>query len=253
MIDLSVFFSAVRKTLFPNGLTKGQVDGMEKTISYWEENWPRMPLDEMAYVLATIYHETGKVMRPVKEGGGERYLRSKKYFPHIGVGLIQITWAQNWKRWGINSIDDGLSWPIALRATFEGMVTGAFTGKRLSDYIGKGRRDYVNARRIINGIDKAQLIAGYAEKFRAALIAAEQHEPIAPPKPDVASAEFIAMLKLALQDEAVREEIIAIVFPDDGQPEVAEPDPLDEMDDTYGQQEELAFADADYERDERLG
>jgi len=251
MIDLAVFFSAVRKTLFPNGLTKGQVDGMEKIIAYWQENWPRMPLDEMAYVLATIYHETGKVMRPVKEGGGERYLRSKKYFPHIGVGLIQITWAANWKRWGINSIDDGLSWPIALRATFEGMVTGAFTGKRLSDYIGKGRRDYVNARRIINGTDRAQLIAGYAEKFRAALIAAERQEPIAPPMPDVASVEFIEMLKLALQDDAVREQIVSIIFPDE--PEAAEPDPLDELDDTYGQQEELAFADAEYDRDERIG
>ena len=249
MIDLGVFFSAIRKTLFPNGLTKGQVDGMEKTIAYWEEKWSRMPLDEMAYVLATIYHETGKVMRPVKEGGGQQYLRSKKYYPYIGVGLVQVTWSANWKRWGINSIEDGLSWPIALRATFEGMVTGAFTGKRLSDYIGKGRRDYVNARRVINGVDKAQLIAGYAEKFRAALIAAEQHEPMAPPNPDVASAEFIAMLKLALQDEAVREEIIAIFFPD--KPEAAEPDPMDEPHDDYGQQEELAFAEADYERDDR--
>jgi len=251
MIDLGIFFSSIRKTLFTNGLTKGQVDGLEKTIAYWQDNWSRMPLDEMAYVLATIYHETGKVMRPVKEGGGERYLRSKKYWPFVGTGLIQITWRQNWERWGIKTVEDGLSWPIALRATFEGMVTGAFTGKRLSDYIGKGRRDYVNARRVINGVDKAQLIAGYAEKFRAALVAAEQQEPIAPPKPDVASAEFIAMLKLALQDEAVREEIIAIVFPDE--PEAAEPDPFDELDDTYGQQEELAFADAEYDRDERIG
>jgi putative chitinase len=54
-----------------------------------------------------------------------------------------------------------------------GMRTGMFTGKKLSDYINGRQADYVNARRIINGTDKAQLIAGYAESFETILKASE--------------------------------------------------------------------------------
>ena len=253
MIDLAVFFSAVRKTLFPNGLTKGQVDGMERIIKCWEDEYSKnrwkIQLAELAYILATIYHETGKVMRPIKEGGGQQYLRSKKYYSYIGVGLVQVTWAANWKRWGISSIEDGLSWPIALRATFEGMAEGAFTGKKLSDYIGNGRRDYVGARRIINGTDRAQLIAGYAEKFREALLAAEQKQPTPAPVPEAATADFRAWLLAALrEDEEVREAILALVYPGeeltDEPNQVSELDPMDEPHDEYGP--EMAYADNDY-------
>lgn len=48
----------------------------------------------------------------------------------------------------------------------DGMEAGRFTGKKLSDYL---PGDYVNARRIINGTDKAEQIAGYARQFEAAL------------------------------------------------------------------------------------
>lgn len=55
-----------------------------------------------------------------------------------------------------------------------GMRHGRFTGKKLNDYINESTCDYRNARRIINGTDKADLIAGYAVKFerilRASLI-----------------------------------------------------------------------------------
>lgn len=50
-----------------------------------------------------------------------------------------------------------------------GMRTGMFTGRKLSDYLWDGRHDYRNARRIINGIDKADTIAGYANTFEGIL------------------------------------------------------------------------------------
>jgi len=46
-----------------------------------------------------------------------------------------------------------------------GMRQGWFTGKTLGEYINATKCDYVNARRIINGTDRAELIAGYARKF----------------------------------------------------------------------------------------
>src|SRR6478752_4085089 len=51
-----------------------------------------------AYVLATIFHETGRKMQPIKEGGGEAYLRSKKYYPYYGRDLVQTTWLHNYEK-----------------------------------------------------------------------------------------------------------------------------------------------------------
>jgi hypothetical protein len=50
-----------------------------------------------------------------------------------------------------------------------GMHQGWFTGKKLDDFIKGTKKDYTNARTIINGHDKAGLIAGYARAFEKIL------------------------------------------------------------------------------------
>ena len=50
-----------------------------------------------------------------------------------------------------------------------GMFSGIFTGAKVTRYINRGSKDYFNARRVINGVDKAALIEGYAELFEAIL------------------------------------------------------------------------------------
>ena len=80
-----------------------------------------------------------------------------------------MTWKVNAMKFGAKKPGDLMTWPIALQAAFQGMVKGMFTGKKLSDYIFDGKCDYVGARRIINGQDKAKLIAGYARAFQYAL------------------------------------------------------------------------------------
>jgi hypothetical protein len=57
---------------------------------------------------------------------------------------------------------------------FEGMTKGSssfgdFTGRCLEQYFNNTTEDAVNARKIINGLDKAELIAGYYNKFKDAL------------------------------------------------------------------------------------
>ena len=52
---------------------------------------------------------------------------------------------------------------------FRGMRDGWFTGKKLDDYIHGGTINYQAARQIVNGSDRATLIAGYAEAFQTAL------------------------------------------------------------------------------------
>ena len=49
------------------------------------------------------------------------------------------------------------------------MVEGWFTGKKLSDYFNE-KTDYINARKIVNGLDKADIIAGYAKVLYSAFL-----------------------------------------------------------------------------------
>ena len=56
----------------------------------------------------------------------------------------------------------------------EGMTDGEsrvgdFTGVSLEDYFNKHRDDPFNARRIVNGLDQADKIAGYYYKFLHAI------------------------------------------------------------------------------------
>ncbi len=168
-INREYFFDRIRHALFAGRMTQGQVDGVTRILDYRDSAWPKMSDDELAYLLATVKHETAHTMQPVREMGGERYLKSKPYYPWVGEGLVQVTWEANAKKFGARKPGDLMTWPIALRAAFEGMIKGVFTGKKLANYIGDGKVDYIGARRIINGTDKARLIAAYAHSFRDAL------------------------------------------------------------------------------------
>ncbi len=136
----------------------------------------------LAYMLGTAWHETARTMQPIKEfheGDGHVYaeidkVTRKKYY---GRGLVQITWSDNYKKMGhllgidlYTNPDLALQPKVAIQIMFKGMLGGHFTGKRLSDYFGSVTNDPVGARRIINGIDKAQLIAGYHYHFLEAMI-----------------------------------------------------------------------------------
>lgn len=168
VIDRKAFFDGVRGAPFDGSLTASQVDGMIRVLDEWER---RTLTDQrhLAYMLATDFHETSATMQPVREYGGEAYLRSKPYYPWVGEGLVQVTWEANARKFGATAPGQLLTWPICLGPLFDGMEKGMFTGKKLSDYFNATHDDPVNARRIINGTDKAALIAGYHKAFLAAI------------------------------------------------------------------------------------
>lgn len=58
---------------------------------------------------------------------------------------------------------------VAATILIEGMRLGRFTGRKLDDYFAAGKTDRIGARRIINGRDRAELVAGYGRTFHAAL------------------------------------------------------------------------------------
>lgn len=58
---------------------------------------------------------------------------------------------------------------ISLFILIDGMKRGVFTGRKLRDYISPRNIDFYNARRIINGVDEAERIKGYAEVWQGTL------------------------------------------------------------------------------------
>lgn len=228
-MNRKVFFDSIRGSLFNGSMSQSQVDGINHVLDYREDKWPGMENPELAYLLATDKWETAHTMQPIKEMGSETYLKSKKYYPYYGRGLVQITWKANYEKFGIRNPDDALTWPVALDVIFRGMIYGMFTGKKLADYITDGHQDYVGARAIVNGTDKAVEIARIADAFRKALMLAQNAEPVMPPPPPLppdpptqtqapaalpdalTQEDFEAMLLTALQNAEVKEAVVKIL------------------------------------------
>lgn len=153
-------------------LSQSQVDNLNFIMDKLDASTSLSILSEYAYVLATIKHETADTFAPVTERGSQKYLRSKKYYPYIGRGYVQLTWKFNYEKFG-KLLDIPLAERPALANEPEtawkilelGMTKGLFTGKKLSDYITEDRHNFYHARRIINGLDCAGLVQSYAEKY----------------------------------------------------------------------------------------
>ncbi len=47
------------------------------------------------------------------------------------------------------------------------MKTGTFTGRTLEQFVNRKSTDFVNARKVINGLDKADEIAEIAEHYQS--------------------------------------------------------------------------------------
>ncbi|MEG3439784.1 glycoside hydrolase family 19 protein [Pannus brasiliensis CCIBt3594] len=125
--------------------------------------------DQLCYIMATIQHETARTYRPIAEYGG----KNTRYAPYYGRGYVQLTWKYNYEKYSQLLGEDFVKYPdkvmepdVSLFIIVHGMINGVFTGKKLNDYITAGRVDFLNARRIINGTDKKELIASYAENWR---------------------------------------------------------------------------------------
>lgn len=196
MINRQFFFDQVRLNLFSGSLKQGQVSGLSGLLDEWESSYAKKDDRWLAYALATTHHETDRTFKPIREYGGTSYfmkmyditgdrpeLATKngnttpgdgaKYY---GRGFVQLTWKNNYKTMsgvcGVDLVADpdrALELPIATPILFYGMIKGTFTGKKLADYFGPDVEDWVNARRIINGTDKANAIADYGKRFYAAI------------------------------------------------------------------------------------
>lgn len=144
-----------------------------------------------AYVMATVKHETAGTFMPIPERGGEAYF-IRRYGPETpvgktlgnlsrgdavdfaGKGYVQITGRNNYHRVGVLlGLQDLLTrFPhmamqadISLAVTVDGMLNGWFTGMSMQKAYKRYGLAFQQWRRIVNVLDKADLIAGYADRY----------------------------------------------------------------------------------------
>lgn len=136
---------------------------------------------QIAYVLATAEHESrlGEWMEEfasgwdyegwVEELGNTQPGDGPRF---KGRGFVQLTGRRNYEDWSKRLSLDIITHPdrvmqpeVAAKILVLGMREGTFTGMKLSHYIDQRQQDFYNARRIINGLDRAARIAAIADEY----------------------------------------------------------------------------------------
>ena len=199
-MNRAAFYRSIRP-MFHGMLSQQQVDGIDALLAATEG----LPITFRAYLMATAAHETDQTMQPITEYGGRKYF--EKYdtgklakalgntpeadgdgYTYRGRGYVQLTGRANYAKAGewlkldlLHQPDLALQPTVAAQILVRGCCNGWFTGKKLSDYL---PGDYRGARRVVNGTDKQDMIAGYAREFEAALRLLPDlpaQKPVAPP------------------------------------------------------------------------
>lgn len=201
MKNPKAFFDRLRALdLLGPVLTQAELAGCEAIIDGARQaGWSAA---DLAYGLATAWHETAHTMQPVKEFGGPEYLR-RNYdvtgrrpqmatsmgnttpgdgVRYAGRGFVQLTWKVNYARAGaklnlplVGNPDLAMELRHAGAIMAWGMAQGWFTGRKLRTFLPASgpatRSQFVAARAIINGSDRAAQIAEFAVDFQEAVMA----------------------------------------------------------------------------------
>lgn len=198
--DRKQFFDGYKAKI--GNLTQTQVDGLNSLLSNYEKYsgwWD--DIDQIGNSLSQVGHESAHSFQPVVEGfylgdstqpkyfqGNtdrvKRFQQSLRYYPFFGMGHIQLTWAENYRKLDqlvrkyfpeivqqfeirtgrkfdlanvpTQALDDDVSFAVMTI----GMHKGTFrAGQTLDRYIGPGGVDHFGAREIVNG-DKNYRIKG---------------------------------------------------------------------------------------------
>jgi predicted chitinase len=136
---------------------------------------------QIAYVLATAEHESAGFATLEEFASGDRYegradlgnnqAGDGRRFK--GRGYVQLTGRNNYtaygKRSGIRLVNLPfvlMNWAaLSVYVIVDGMMRGAYTGRRLDEFVNAGKQDFRNARKVVNGLDAADKIAVQATEW----------------------------------------------------------------------------------------
>ncbi|MBB4007301.1 glycoside hydrolase family 19 protein [Allorhizobium taibaishanense] len=186
-------FDQIRITLCGGRLTQAQVESINAVLGACARHGIS-DARQRAYVLATAFHETAGRFQPVREtlaatdaeaisrlehsyqAGKLPQVRVPYWRPDekgrswFGRGFVQLTHRRNYQALsaalGIDlTVDPGraLECDTAADILAVGMRDGLFSGTRLADVFNPTTCDWLGARRIVNGQDRADLVAGYGK------------------------------------------------------------------------------------------
>lgn len=182
-LNRKTFYDQYRAKLdIDSRISKSEVKAIDLFLDYTGQYFDWFTLEQWAYIFATVFHETAHTFEPVREAfnKSEDWRKANlRYWPHYGRGYVQITWKRNYDLFTrlvkehlnirIKGMDDFMHPNIAFFTLIYGFKNGSFTGARIDKYITISKKDYINARRCINGSDKAEKIADHAEEFERIL------------------------------------------------------------------------------------
>lgn len=204
LVEPARFFANLKEARLFSTIEQSQVDGMNRLVAAFER--AAWPIAFAAYGLATSYHETGKRMQPCKERGNgdgpdadhwddylERYDTGRLAAAlgntpeadgdgvfYAGWGDVQLTgranyaWAEKATGFPLLAKPELMGDPaISAAVLVKGLSEGAFTGRKLRDYLPLSgpatTAQFRECRRTVNALDRATDIAGYALGFQTAL------------------------------------------------------------------------------------
>jgi predicted chitinase len=141
---------------------------------------------QIAYILATAEHESDSFSTLEEYSAGNQYegradLNNSQPGDgqrYKGRGYVQLTGRRNYTLYtGITGIELVrlpmilMNWPaLSVFVLIDGMTRGIYTGRRLDEFVNDAQTDFVNARKVVNGLDRADKIAAQAiawlEKLR---------------------------------------------------------------------------------------
>lgn len=190
------FYDAARVTLFGGRISTVQFSRLAALLRE-AELYQTVEPEHGAYILATAHWETDRLNAMEEYASGSAYegradlgndqpgdgLRFK------GRGFPMLTGRKNYAWASTLGVGDLVAQPheasdpdISARILFIGMMTGAFTGVGLGRFINSGKVDFINARKVVNGLDRAETIADLAERYLAAIQAGLTLPAIEPEK-----------------------------------------------------------------------